>query len=177
MPVFNELDAYFAYDFYEEQLSSETIQANITYQNIGLSDQLEEILFHLKEELVIITGKKHNEDAYNQHLSKFYVLHYKFWEVLKIANGELNFKSFANSLVELTEKMKSKKINITEEVKKEISISVVWLEYAINNLIKKRIEQKVRVDFEKQLDIQEKRIRNLSAGLSLDGLFLSSSLS
>ncbi len=170
MPVFNELDAYFAYDFYEEQLSSETIQANITYQNIGLSDQLEEILFHLKEELVIITGKKHNEDAYNQHLSKFYVLHYKFWEVLKIANGELNFKSFANSLVELTEKMKSKKINITEEVKKEISISVVWLEYAINNLIKKRIEQKVRVDFEKQLDIQEKRIRNLSAGLSLDGL-------
>lgn len=170
MPVFKELEAYFSYDFYEEQLSSETIQATITYQNTGLSDQLEEILFNIKEELVVITGKKHNEDAYNQHLSKFYVLNYKFWEVLKIANGELSFKSFANSLVELTEKMKSKKIKVSEEIKKEISISVVWLEYAINNLIKKRIEQKVRVDFEKQIDIQEKRIRNLSAGLSLDGL-------
>ena len=170
MPVYKELDAYFAYEFYEEQLSSETIQATITYQNTGLSDQLEEILFNIKEELVVITGKKHNEDAYSQHLSKFYVLHYKFWEVLKIANGELNFKSFANALVELTEKMKSKKVSITEEVKKEISISVVWLEYAINNLIKKRIEQKVRVEFEKQIDVQEKRIRNLSAGISLAGL-------
>lgn len=165
MPVFKELTEYFNYTFYENQLKNTHLKVSFSHAQPEQSSQIERLLLEIKEELALLTSKSNNEEFFNQHINKFYVLNYKLNEL--ILAEEQHFKSFSNTLLSVIDKLKSKKIKFTEALEKELSLAVVLLEYAVNLIIKKNPSQEEKAQFESQLLLEVQRLNSVVSGNDL----------
>lgn len=158
MPIHQEVQSYFDLGFYENQLKEVTIDLSIAQQHPEVSQQIDKLFVELKEELGMLTGKQAtNEDYTLQHSTKFVSLVNKINDLLtSVQSHEL--KELVSAVSHVMTSVKSKKLDFSEQIQKEVSLSLVLVEYGINNFIKSLVNENVRQDFNKQSALQISRL-------------------
>ena len=158
MPVFEELKAVFDINVYSEQLKDVNVQISVAQKNPEIANQIDKLFVEIKEELSLLTSKQGSNEEYAlQHSTKFVTLITKFAELLNtVKSTELN--NLVGTVSSVVNSVKNKKIVFTESIQKEVSLSLVLIEYGVSNFIRSIVNEATRKDFEKQSDVQKLRL-------------------
>lgn len=134
MPVFKELNNIFSFDFYKKQLEGISLKVTLKQDNPDLLINLQNVLVDLKEEIIILTGKNLAENMFETHLNKIIGLLANF---KNLASEESVVSDFINNFIITIKNIKDKNIVFNHDTKRELSLSVVFLELAIQEILSK----------------------------------------
>ena len=165
MPVFVELDKIFNMDFYLNQLKDINVQLTLSQKNPELVAQIDKLFVDIKENLSLIFGKNVKLEN-NPNLNRLVSSSSKFTELLSSTNNQ-ELKLLTQLFNNTINSIKNNEIAITEALQKELSLSLVFIEYGINNFIKSNNGS--NEDFSQQSSKQIKRLR-LAVDNKLDEL-------
>lgn len=168
MPVYKETSAYFDFNFYNNQLKNTPLISTVFQKNPEIANQIDKIFLDVKEELTLITSKQSNADEFLvQHIAKFINFNQKLNDLL-VANDIKELSGILNALSAIFEKIKNKEMNFTELLQKEVSLSVVLVEYGINTFLKSIVKEEDRSSFSAQVNLQQRRLIMAAKGQSED---------
>ncbi len=154
MPVYKELDGFFDVDYYIDQLNEVGISNAIMIVEESKLDEIERQFLDIKEGFHLLGLKTLGSDEYIQNLDKLYAHSRKLQDLISFDN-EIN--KLVISMGFVIEALKTREVNF-DAMQKEISLSLVLLDYAINNFLKNSVDNRLRKDFSKQINIQASRL-------------------
>lgn len=152
--AYTELNTYFDLEDYAEQLIDTNIKD--TTKNVN-ADYIEKCFIDLKEEFIIMTSKKKaNPENFKQSITKITSLSSKIMEnIIPVKEVHVLLAQFTV----IVSKIKSENIKISEAIEKELALALVLIEYGVNNLIRGNVENKYRLDFGSQAQVQLARMK------------------
>ena len=168
--VFKDLESIFDYNFYANQFKNVDFKSNYFQQNPENTHLIDKLILEIKEELTLLTSKVYSENVFEQYISKFEDLLNKLNE--NIEDNQLKLKEFLFVLENIVDKIRKKEISFNDIIQREISLSVVLLEYALNFFIKYNTSSEEKVDFEKQLNLELSRLQYCIEGKDINSLEL-----
>lgn len=158
MPAYKEIAAYFDFNFYNNQLKNSGLVSTIFQRNPEVAEQIEKILLDIKEELTLVTSKQaSSEEFLSQHAGKFINLNQKLNDTL-VAVDTKDMGGLLNALNAIFTKIKNKEFQFNELLQREVSLTVILLEYGINTFVKSIVKEEDRNNFAGQVSLQQKRL-------------------
>jgi chemosensory pili system protein ChpA (sensor histidine kinase/response regulator) len=151
MPVYKDLNNYFDLDFYTKQLDETSIEIK---EEINI-ELLEKIFIEIKEDFNVVESKKNSD---------FSVLESA---LMKIINSQQKFinnlhdssvKDFVKNLKEIFHGIKDKKIQLSDSLSRELALSLVLIEYGLNNFVKNHASEASHKEYKEQLSLENKRL-------------------
>jgi chemosensory pili system protein ChpA (sensor histidine kinase/response regulator) len=158
MPVYTELVSLFNLDFYANQLKETRVEVSLAQKNPEVAAQIDKLFVEIKEELSLLTSKQAEKEEFAlQHSIKFINVITKFSDLMgPVSSGKL--KDLINLVCTAITSVKNKEIKLSESLQKEISLSLVLIEYGINNFVKSLISPSQKEGFEVQASLQISRL-------------------
>lgn len=156
MPVFEELNKYFDFSDYQQQLADTKIDLISSVISQEMITQSERLFNEVKEEFTLLGVKKSaSSEAFLQQLQKVMQLNNKLTETL------MQIKEVSPLFHEITQALSGVKSvgKLSDALEKELSLALVLGEYGINNFVKNYFENKNKDDFVVQSELQIKRIK------------------
>ena len=159
MPVYSELVSLLDIDIYANQLKETRVEVSLAQKSPEVAMQIDKLFVEIKEELSLLTSKQaEKEDFALQHSIKFINVITKFSDLMTpVSSGKL--KDLINLVCTAITSVKNKEIKLSESLQKEISLSLVLIEYGINNYVKSLISPSQKEGFEYQSSLQVSRLK------------------
>jgi chemosensory pili system protein ChpA (sensor histidine kinase/response regulator) len=154
MPVYKELEAFFDVDYYVDQLNEVGVSNAIVIVEEAQMDEIEKQFLDMKEGFHLLSSKAIGAEDYNQNLDRLYAQSRKLQDLISFDN---EISKLVISMSFVIEALKTREVNF-DAMQKEISLSLVLLDYAINNFLRNSVDNRLRKDFSKQINLQASRL-------------------
>lgn len=153
MPVYKGFVSLFDLDFYINQLKETKVEVSLMQKSPEIAIQIDKLFVEIKEELSLLTSKQaEKEDFALQHSVKFISVVNKFSDLINPVSSE-KLKDLIALISTAITSVKNKEIKLSESLQKEISLSLVLIEYGVNNFVKSVNTQKEGFDKQVSLEI------------------------
>ena len=164
MPVYQEVSSLFDLDFYASQLVNTKVEVSLSQSNPEAAAQIDKLFVEMKEELSLLTSKQASVDTFfQQHSAKFLSNATKLNELMAPV-ATPRWKELNDLVASCILAIKNKQLEFSETLQKEVSLSLVLVEYGIGNFVKLLLSNAQKADFELQATLQINRLEAARSG-------------
>lgn len=151
MPIYKDINNYFDLESYIKELDDTTIEV----KEIVNVELLDKIFIEIKEDFNVVESKKNSDEtSFDNALLKMINSQQKFINNIT----DVNMKDFLKNIKEIFQKIKDKKIKLSEVLSRELALSLVLIEYGLNNFINNHANEESYQEYQAQLSLENQRL-------------------
>ena len=156
MPIFKEVNNYFDFNYYLNQINETFAYIEFRKDELEVSSKIKDLFSDIKK---LSESLINNNSNYAENIT---TLSANLVDFSACFNSYPSIKNLIDSLLLLLNKIYQENIEINQDFKKELSLTIILLDYGIENYTNEIVDPRNLEDFTQQTQIQIERLQSIN---------------